>query len=252
MTSEYLQVEWVGGLADIPVVPRPLAPKGKRWTAAGALASEVVREFPPSSSYPLVREGGALTGDIVLDYRDDALDALWAAVKSEVRREWLQSVKLAYYVIKDRELRLRYERFYGDEHYQLPGEILSRLGRLHPDETHDDGVFFAYAIAFDREKLPADLFATDHQSLAQRSPVPLCPVNDVPTERGGGTNHAPYHLRFDMPDGEMIVEVDFRSDDRGFFPAIVCGKNFKEVEASDERRCPKCQALIGTYPELMS
>lgn len=249
--SEYFQVEWVGGISGIPVVPRPLVPKGKRWTAAGALASEVVKDFPPCVSYPLIRSDGSRSGDLVLEYRDKALDALWAADQFRVNREWIESVRLVYFVIRDRELRLRYERSYGDEHFRLPEEVQSRLGELEAGASHDDGIFFCYSVNFDPARMPEDLFALDHETLAERCPIPLCrdeAFTNVRTEREG---QARYHLKFDMPDGEMIVEALFRSDQRGYFPAIVCGKNFKDVEASEELRCPKCQALVGTYPELL-
>lgn len=233
------------------MVPRPLVAKGKRWTAAGSLASEVVTQFPPSSAFPLARAGAVEPADIVLEYRDHALATMWAAAGSPVERPWIERIWLVYFIVRDHELSLRYERSFGSRNFRLPESTAAQLGRVRDGASPDDGIFFSYSITFDESRLPDDLRAQEHRKLAGMFPLPLCHDENFSAFGDDGSRQARYHLTFTMPDGEMVIEALFRESERGFSPAILCGKNFKDVAPEDEHRCRKCQTLVGAYPELM-
>jgi len=237
--AEYFSIDWLGGVANVPLAPRPLIAFGKRWTATGMLASDLVAKHLPTSACN--DASSYLDLEIrSLIYEDEELTRLWNDVSS-LPREYITRILMRYYVVSGYELGVRYERDYHDKNFKPDDEVGRYLTAADSDKV-EDGLIFGYSLEYNKVILPDEFRAPDHKTLTEQLPIPVCGhlVNPIP----GSAAH--YHTNFDMPDGEVTMNFIYRRDiapTPRYYPAVVTMTYLKEP-APEEHRCEQCRTII--------
>src|SRR5947209_5525277 len=149
--ADYFSIDWLGGIAGVPLAPRPLRAFGKRWTATGQLASDVVARHLPTSATS--EPSAYLDLEIrCLIYEDEELTRLWREL-TEVPREFITRVLIRYYVLTGYELAVRYERDYHDRNFEPSDQVRHYLMGADNDQV-DDGLIYSYAVEYNKAHIP--------------------------------------------------------------------------------------------------